>query len=151
MDFVVEGRTYHASKMNAMDQFQVLRRLAPIMGSFGGLMNFMSNREAAPMTQPEMLTAISPLAKAISELSDEATNYIFDKCFGLVTRDEPGGRGAARIWNVQAKRMQMDDIDLPAMMQILVKVLEGSFENFFRGGPQSSTGVESPPPGRQLN
>ena len=151
MEFEVNGREYHAAKMNAMDQFQVLRRLATVMGPFVDFMGTLGTKSRGEMTQTDMLTTAAPLVKAISELSDDVTNYIFDKCLSLVARKEPGDRGYAKIWNTQIKRLQMEDIDLPTMMQILMKVIEGSFENFFPGSLQSSNAPPGQTGGNRLN
>jgi len=153
MEFEVNGRQYHAGKMNAMDQFQVLRRMAPVMGPFVEFMAKLGERAKAnqPMNQSEMMQVATPLAKAIGDLSDEVTNYIFDKCLSLVARQEPGDRGFARVWNSQAKRLQMEDIDLPTMMQIVLKVVEGSFENFFLDPLLFSNGPPGQMGGPRLN
>jgi hypothetical protein len=140
MEFEVNGRNYRSAKMDAMTQFNVIRRLAPVMGPLAQFV-----KEGAKVAKPngeilnpgempsreDAIDLAMPLVKAIAELPEETTDYIISTCMRLVKRDEGQGRGWAKIWNDQAHRPQMEDIDMVTMLQIVVSVLGGSFGPFF--------------------
>jgi hypothetical protein len=138
MDFEVNGRNYRASKMDAMTQFNVIRKLAPIMEP---LAEFISTPRGGNGGQANAVHMAMPIIKAISELPEETTDYVIEMCMSRVRRDEGEGRGWAKIWNDQARRPQMDDIDMVTMLMIVVQVLGGSFSAFF---PESDLPSGSP-------
>jgi hypothetical protein len=140
MEFEVNGRNYRASKMDAMTQFNVIRKLAPIMEP---LAKFVKNQpsklngettitsEDIQRARTDAIDATMPIIKAIADLPEETTDYVIATCMNLVRRDEGQGRGWAKVWNDQAHRPQMDDIDMVTMLMIVVQVLGGSFSAFF--------------------
>jgi hypothetical protein len=138
MEFEVNGRNYRSAKMDAMTQFNVIRRLAPIMEPLGEFIKAGAPKPNGEMNKENAMVMAMPIIKAIAELPEETTDFVISTCMSLVRRSEGQDRGWAPVWNVQAHRPQMDDIDMVTMLQIVVNVLGGSFERFFPGRDWSS-------------
>jgi len=153
MEFEVNGRNYRSARMDAMTQFNVIRRLAPIMEPLGQYIK--ENSKVVPKlngdgsldttaTNQEAVVNAMPIIKAIAELPEETTDYVIATCMNLVKRDEGQGRGWAPVWNARANRPQMEDIDMGSMLQIVINVLGGSFGPFF---PERNWSSETRPDG----
>ena len=136
LEFEVNGRNYRASKMDAMTQFNIIRRFAPIMESLGHYIAQSTGRNDGNI--PERIDMAMPIIRAIADLPEETTDFVISTCMNLVKREEGEGRGWSKIWNEQAHRPQMDDIDMVTMLMIVVSVLGGSFSAFFPGSDWSS-------------
>lgn len=131
-EFEIAGQTYRAGKLDAFRQFHVFRRLTPVLGSMGGL-----NRAAE-----NPMEALAPVAQAIAGLSDADCEYVLGTCLGVVQRRQ--GTTWANVWNASAKRPMFDDIDLPAMLQIAVRVAEENFGGFLADILSISSGEGQP-------
>lgn len=131
-EFEVNGALYRAGKMDAFRQFHVARRLAPVVGSLGSLSQAARNP----------VEALAPVAQAIAGLSDADCEYVLGTCLGVVQRQQ--GNAWANIWNASAKRPMFEDIDLPAMLQIAMHVLQDTLGGFFLVPPSASSGGDQP-------
>lgn len=140
------GSEYRFGRMNAMKQFHVMRRLAPVATrmseiDFAALLPRQdgptsaepSADETVPADQgPTLLSKLNlmqPLADALSKLSDADCEYIIGCCMDVVTRRQ--GPTWVRIWNSASARPMFDDIDLPVLMSLTVRTLMENLSNFF--------------------
>jgi hypothetical protein len=137
--FEVGGFTYRAGKLDARTQFHVVRRLAPVLGSFRDILAVVRPAEGQERVDP--IEAIEPLADAVSKMPDDHVDYVLDACLSVCQREQPGGAGWSPVWNVQAKRPQFEDIDMLAMLQIVANVLAGALSGFFPGLLFASSGA----------
>lgn len=118
-EFVIEGETYRAGKIPAMTQFHIARRLAPVLSRLPGLPGAEGGVSA---------TALPALAEAIAGLSDDDCEYVIGNCMGVVQRQSKGVWTPA--WNATAKRAMYDDITMPVMLQIAMRVLMDALGGF---------------------
>jgi hypothetical protein len=140
--FTIKARVYHSTKLGAIKQAHLMRRLLPLVASLTNLgkLNIKAlaaSAQAAPGATADVARdAIMPIANAIAELSDEQFNYIIDLCMGQVRREE--GEGAnirqVQIWNRAAQALQYEDIDLPVMLQICGEVIMENLAGFLPAG-----------------
>ena len=121
-EFEVAGIKYRCTKMPALTQFNVLRRAGAALASARGFMEVRRNGG-------DISAALTPAMKAMAELSDEDTAYIFGEC--LSTCQRANGKVWAQVWNKAAGRALFDDIDLPVMLQLVASVFAENYSGFF--------------------
>ena len=139
-EFQINGHTYRAGKMNAKRQMHVMRRVAPVLPNVAGLATIFSGRDPGSVTLMELSPALSPIANAISHMSDDDCEYVLDACLSVVQRQQ--AQSWAPLWNQAAGAPQFADVELPAMLQIASRVLQENFAGFLGGLPSVSA---SPP------
>lgn len=139
MEFQVNGVNYRAGKLSAMQQFHIVRRIAPIISRIAEAdPEFFA---AARNETNALLRFLKPLTEAIAELSDTDCEYVLSNVLAVVQRQQ--GQAWGFIWNRSAKAPQFDDIDMGVMLQITMRVLEGSLASFF---PASAPNSSAAPP-----
>lgn len=126
MEFQVNDIAYRSGKMNAMTQFHVSRRLAPLLSSL---------TEIAQGGKLEVSSILASLMSEISKLSDADCEYVLYGCMAVTSRDQGGGRGNAPILAADGKTPMFPDIDMIGMLTIAAHVLQDNLAGFF---PQAS-------------
>jgi len=125
MEFEVNGITYKASKLDAMKQFHIVRRLAPILA------------EISSAFKGDTMEVLSSMAIALAKLEDKDANMILFGLLNAVERKEPQGVGYSKITTADNGFMYQD-IDLQAMLQIAYNVGVYNFKDFFQKLPSIS-------------
>lgn len=110
MDFVINGVNYKASKLPAIKQFHIVRRVAPLL---------------AGMTDKDK--AIEGIMNGIGSLKDEDANYILFGLLSCVEREQLG-HGWAKVCTGESLMFQ--DIDLGVMFQIATKAFQENYGGF---------------------
>lgn len=126
MQFILRGQTYDAGKIDAMRQFHIVRRLAPVLGKLAALAPQMDRlkRELAD-TESERLLA--SLGEAVSVMPDADVEYVLNACLDVTQiRQESGGWAKLR-----ANGVIMFPIDLATMLGIAAHVLKDNLSGFF--------------------
>ncbi len=131
--FEINGNSYQTASMPVMTQFHVMRRMAPVLGKMAQNMTGMVEARAAIASGEEKsaMAALLPLAEAIAELSDADCEFVLNACLAVTKRQE--GANWIPIWNINAKRLQFQDIDLAAMLTIAGNVLTSDLAGFLGG------------------
>lgn len=127
MEKEIEGIKYRFGKLDAFQQFHLMRRLAPLLTSVG---NAFQGRK--PSSQDDILNLIvsgmmDSVAHALATMSDEDSNYILFTCLRVVERQQ--GDAWARLMPVTGNSM-MFQISLPVMFQIVAQVIKENLGNF---------------------
>jgi hypothetical protein len=123
MEFEIAGNTYRAGKLDAFKQFHVSRRLAPVLGGLAMV---------AGGEQDRLSALLQPITEAVARMSDTDCDYILQTCLGVVQRQQ--GSTWAPVFAAGRGALMFEDIDLSAMMQIAVKVIQDNLGGFFQGG-----------------
>lgn len=123
-------RTYTVGKMNAEDQFHVLRRVMPLVKPI------LESLKLGIGFNPLMLVQIS---EDLASLSDEQLNYVLHKCMDVITV-QAGGSAPIKL-RVNGRYM-FADIDLPIMMQLTWAVLMENFRPFLTRALDGPSNVE---------
>jgi hypothetical protein len=126
LEFDIAGQQYRAGKLNAIQQLHLSRRLAPIIPK---LLPALAGMEEGAIDVGAIASAFDPLAGALAEMSDADCEYICGLCLGVVSRQQ--GEKWSSIW--ANKSLMFDDIDLAAMLQIVVKVIGDNLGSFTQG------------------
>lgn len=124
-EFKVNNIEYRSGKMNAIVQFHVARRLAPVFAAFG---------EAARTESRDPMLAFGPMAEAFAKMSDQDAEYVINACLGVCLRKQNN------TW-VQIRTsggIMFDDIGLQEMIQISWATLQDNLSGFFAALPRTS-------------
>ena len=140
-EIAIGGNDYRLLKMPTRVQFNVARRLAPVVMHMRGALT--ATPADAAVDQAVFLGALEPLVQAIGGLADDVCDYVLDNCLAAVRRVD--GRVLAPVWNAQAKVMQFDDITMPEMLQLTAAVLKDNLGGFFPAGLSGSSPAEDSP------
>ncbi|WP_069705195.1 phage tail assembly chaperone [Burkholderia seminalis] len=154
------GKRYQIGRLNAMQQFHVSRRIAPIIPSMiPVLMKFYAeverSRNAAANAALAALAAdageagaaaeqrdvlglvdsiapvLQPFADALASLKDEDAEYVFGTCLSVVERQHQNGW--AKVWSAAHKTSMFDDMDMGSMLPLVVRVVVENLGPFISG------------------
>ncbi|NTA27396.1 phage tail assembly chaperone [Allorhizobium ampelinum] len=125
-EFEIADHKYRSGKMNAMQQFQVARRIAPALASF---QDVISNVK-------EGFAAMQPILEVIAKMSDEDVKYVIGECMGVVHREDKAGW--QKVWPKGADQPIYDDIDMMVMISITSRVVMDNLLPFISAGPFGS-------------
>ncbi|VWB83785.1 putative bacteriophage protein [Burkholderia aenigmatica] len=154
----LSGKRYQIGKLNAMQQFHVSRRIAPIIPSMiPVLMKFYAEIErsrnaaanaalgalavgedASAAEQRDVLglvdsiaPVLQPFADALAGLKDEDAEYVFGTCLSVVERQHQNGW--AKVWSAAHKTSLFDDMDMGSMLPLVVRVVVENLGPFING------------------
>jgi hypothetical protein len=134
MEFELNGINYKIGKLDALSQFHIVRRLAPILSELAPNINGKQTNE---------LGALTAIAGAISKLTDADANYVIFGLLKVVSRQQPQGLGYAQV--AVGESLMFEDIDMGNMMKLVWQVLTHNLSGFFAGLPSTSTGENLKP------
>lgn len=132
----INGEIYQLSKLSPMDQFHVVRRLAPVMAGVGdliskvvGVVSSGSKEEIEDLFNG----ALGPLSEAISGMKDDDVTYIVKKCLERCLRmDRTSGRGAPiLVAGVPEVVFMFSDINGVVMLRLVVETIKAEISSFF--------------------
>jgi len=133
-EFTVAGIEYRAGKLDAFKQFHIVRRLTPI---FATLKNLKFIEDAATGTKKIDIkeTDLTPVADALSSLSDEDSEYIINTCMNVCQRKQASGWVKVR----SNGGLMFEDMDMPVLLQLTWNVIIENFSGFFSADPRLNT------------
>lgn len=143
MNFEINGHAYSSGRLDAVTQFQLARRLSPLLKGLGGVVESLGGifnavtaaREGrlidTILGATDPFRAVQPFAEALGEMSDDNVNYIIRSCLGVVQRSVAGGNGWGAI-QTPSGTLMYSDMDWLEMIQIVQKVLEDNLASFTR-------------------
>src|SRR5665647_2595105 len=83
----VAGIQYRIDSMTPREQFHVMRRLTPIVGSMGdSIFALLDEEKDKAEVMKVMASSVGPLADALAFLPDELVDYVLDTCLSYVRR-----------------------------------------------------------------
>lgn len=129
-ELTVGKHVYRIGALNAMQQFHVSRRIAPLLATAG--INLAMLARGSKLSVEEILPTLGPVSMMLAGMSDEQTDYIFATCLGVVQRKEMAG--SKELWAPVANGalMQYQDIDMLGMIRLVIAVLQHNLEDFFK-------------------
>jgi hypothetical protein len=138
MNLTIANQTYRIGKLNALTQFHVVRRLGPVLATMGVSMGML--KQGASLTTEGFMDLLGPITGVLAQMSNEDTDYIIFTCLSAVTRQQ-GDTGYAPVST--AGRLMFEDIDLPAMLRLVVEVLKVNLGNFLMELPGETNTASS--------
>lgn len=140
-EFTVNGSTYRNTKLNAVQQFHVARRLAPLLTKSSAAL-----LQTQPTSLDDAAQTLGPVFDALGAMDDDVCNYVLRTCLASVQKNV-GGQWIT-VWNPAAGRLQFDDLDLATMLQLTVQVIQDNLGTFLQGTPST---LNEPAAGQVLN
>ena len=139
----IDGVNYRIGRMNARQQFNVFRRLAPVLSSIGPALKLVFKTPSAVentqnsgeilndpnVSLEEVFGALGPLATAIGELSDESSDYIIGNCLSVCQINKVGTTWAALA--TPSGQIMFQDLSLKTMLRLTVLTLQENLSDFF--------------------
>lgn len=132
----VAGREYEVGLMTPREQFHVMRRLAPLLGTSGEAIFALLDKERDKAeVMKTMAMTIGPLAEALAYMPDEMINYILDTCLCHVKQQNPDHGTWHPIYvrspgSTMAMRM-MQDVDALTELKLCSEVIKVNLSGFF--------------------
>ena len=145
---IVDGEQYSIDKMDAIKQFQVVRRLTPVLAALFKSIDVDEKPETENAEQMAkevihgFLSNAGPLADALAGMSDEQVENIIYPCMAVVKRAQ--GPAWAPIKAPGQNKLMFADINGMTLVKLTIEVLKENFANFFSGVLSAQPG--SPPP-----
>ena len=124
----IGGQVYRLGQMDAMLQFHVARKLAPVVASLGTSV-FELKAASEPLEQDQwILKALGPVMNVVASMDKDAVDFIMTSSLGVVSRRAEDGRFTA----IQvANKLMFLDINMPTMFRLVVEVLKENLGSFF--------------------
>lgn len=131
----IDGFRYRAGKLDARKQWNLIRRLAPVLTALGPALQSMAKnmpQEGATTDLAEdvnmMFSAFGPLAEALGNLDDATSDYVINVCLTVVHTNRTGSSWAAV--STSNGQLMFQDITMMTMIRLVILVLRENFENF---------------------
>lgn len=132
MDFTIGEKQFRSGKLDAMKQFHVSRRIAPIIPTLVPIFVKVAKDGGSTGDIEGIAELLGPFAEGIASLSDESSEYVISTCLSVVRR-QTGANQWAFVWNQQGNTCMFDDMDIGDIIQIVVKVISESLGPFIQG------------------
>jgi hypothetical protein len=136
----LSNNVYRVGRADAMTQFHVARRLAPVLAALGvSLMDLLKQAPPAPadgdgapsLADVDMLAVMRPVMDIVSKMTDEDVEYVIKAALSVVQRQQ-GDRWAA----VQHKgQLVFADIPMTDMIRLAVEFVRENLGGFFSRPP----------------
>lgn len=123
----IGANSYRITKMTAMSQFHVSRRLGPILATMGISLQTLSGGFKPDVM--DFAAVLGPATAVMAKMTDEDANYIIFNCLSVVTRKQGDGWAAVST----DSGLMFDDIEMPEMIRLVVDVLHFNLGNFLQG------------------
>lgn len=128
-EFEISGHTYRADKLPAFKQFHVSRHVALLIPPLIPIITRVARDGSGSLSAAEFAGMLSPLAKELSQMSDENAEYVIGTCLSVVKRKARDSWSS--IWNESAKAPMFSDLnDIAALIPIVMRVLIDSLGPF---------------------
>ena len=132
------GQRYRIERMDAMTQFHVSRKLAPVLPTIlpiisamgGGAMEKAMNGDAKDLAEAAM-----PFAEAIAGMSDENAAYVVGSCLATVKRMHMDAWRPVQ----QNGQYMFDDMDMSVILPLVFRILREALGGFIAGLATNAT------------
>lgn len=136
-EFTVNGSVYRSARLDAFEQFDVVRKWASIM-------IWMAGARQGPNPKFTDEAFVRAFCAVASPVPKEDSDFAIHLCLGTVKRRNQGGAWSPITVN---GKLMFDDIDLAAMLKIVYHVLDSNeLLDFFVEPPSTSAETPLTPP-----
>ena len=135
---LIKGDEYQFAKIDAIAQFHVVRRLAPLIGELFPIFSKDKFKDGVNGIKEEALEELKPLLDVFSKLPDADLEYcIFALCKKVYKKNLIGGGWAPIINAANGFQFVEMKTDLALVMQITAKALGVNLSGFINALPTS--------------
>lgn len=131
VEFEINGVQYRSGKLDTFKQLHLSRKIAPVVPKVLPAFAAIARRKKANADDDidVIAEALQPVADALAQMSEQDVEYVLNNCLSVVQRRQ--GKDWARVWS--GDTLMFDDIDLPTMLQISMKVIWDNLGAFISG------------------
>lgn len=139
VDFTINGINYRTiRKIDVFRQNNIVRRLLPALGGVAssviasGATDLGSDeaKTLATTIAEEIFANLGPITKAIASMTDDDSNYIFQSCLSVVSRQNEGAVSWSNVM-LPTGQLIFEDIDLATLYRLVWEVLRENLSGFF--------------------
>lgn len=134
-DIEIDGIAYRIGRMNAIQQWEVFRRLGPMVPVLA-----LEYRDGADQT-PGGRWIMGGASGALSELKQADSDYILQACLAAVERKGPGDAQWYKF-AVNGRLMYENDSDLSLLLALMDEVVQENLASFFARLRSASAAAE---------
>lgn len=140
LEFENGGNEYRTNKLSAMQQFHLSRKIAPVIPRLVPLFLQLAKQPNGEMNYGAMAIALEPFAEALAAMQDDHAEYVVNVCMSSVMRKV--GKDYTPV--MSKGQFMFDDMDLGALMPMVVKVIWDNLGNFITGLVTNNPAIQSP-------
>jgi len=146
----INGIEYTIGRLNAVDQFHVSRKIAPIVpklmpiiaevakGDLAKVIDSLSEEENGDLTELQPLAdALSPFMEAIAQMPEEDVNFIIFKCLSVAKR---GGAVVCRNNSIM-----FDNLGMTELLPLVIATIRLNLGNFIQGLLMKASSMQKQP------
>lgn len=132
-EFSIDARKFKLNKIDAMKQFHIVRRIAPLLREFLPVMGTIAKAKVDLMSDEQKLDEFAkianPLIEGLSKLSDADADFVLYRLLASVEVEQPEFRSWATIATEAGVKVQ--DLELPILLQCAGRALMYNLSGFF--------------------
>jgi len=137
-DFQLGGKNFKLNKIDAINQFHVVRRIGPILSDLlPALKDAQKINSLDKVTQEDQLEnlakVLAPVMTGFSKLSDEDAEFVLHSLLKLVEMQQPAGNWAKIS---TGKLLMFQDLELPFLINLASRAFAFNMSGFFAALPQ---------------
>lgn len=134
----IGAHLYRIGRLNAKDQLQIVRRIAPVFSDSAPMVMSVFRRIKAGErpTLDTLIEHFEPAVKAFKGMSDDDVDYVVDKALSVVDRQMKGAAGWGPMTAPNGVLMHQD-LDWVVTVQLVWLVIQQNVLNFFDAAPSS--------------
>ena len=150
---IIGEHEYSIGRSNALDQFHVSRKIAPIIPTLMPIITEVAKGDLAKViesldvdeakeNQNNDLSGLQPLAQALepfmeafAKMPEDDVNYIIHKCLAVTKR------GSAVVCRGQS--IMFDDLDMGQILPLVIAVIRVSMANFIQGLLMKASSIQT--------
>lgn len=143
-DFSIGDRRFKLNKIDAIKQFHIVRRIAPMLGDLMPVahkLNKLGKIDIENLTEDQVGVfgpAISKALELFSKLSDADSELVLKGLCSGVEVHQPASNNWARL--VVSDSFMIQDLELPILLQCAGRAFLFNLGSFFNALPQVSHG-----------
>lgn len=149
VEFEIDGRQFRFDKLPAMQQFHVSRKISPLIPPLLPIFVQIQKDTSSGVSVKDDLDKIAPMlqpfADGLAQMSDEASEYVFNACLGIVRYKH--GDNWIPLWSTTGKVVMVEELNDPSLLlRLVVRVIQDSLAPFiasFVSGPKEAK-IEGP-------
>lgn len=130
--FQIGDRQFKVSKINAMRQYHIVRRIAPILGDMLPAMKEVSKKKSENLSEDQKLEQaadiFAPIMHGISKLSDKDSEFVLYGLLAAVEMKQSEGNWA-KLSN--GDMLMFDNLELPVLLQAAGRSFMYNMTGFF--------------------
>lgn len=130
--FEINGRSFKVSKINAMKQFHIVRRIAPILSELLPAMKDIAKTKVENLNEEQQLDMAAkvagPVMEGLSKLSDKDSEFVLHGLLSAVEIQQEAGNWARMV---QGDTLMFHDLELPLLLQAAGRSFMFNMTGFF--------------------